>query len=78
MAVFDPALVQQILDIAERSGKPDLQNNRHADDFWAALKALEWVFLGHTKRLPTGVGRISDVLFQILKYDVLGNCAVGG
>ncbi|MEP0703332.1 MAG: hypothetical protein ABJC67_18505, partial [Lentilitoribacter sp.] len=31
-----------------------------------------------TKRLPTFVGRISDVLFKVLKYDVFGDCTVGG
>lgn len=31
-----------------------------------------------TERLPAGAGRISDVLLQVLKYDVLGNGAVGG
>ena len=31
-----------------------------------------------TERLPAGAGRISDVLFQVLKYDVLCDGAVGG
>lgn len=31
-----------------------------------------------TERLPAGAGRISNVLRQVLKYDVLGNGAVGG
>ena len=31
-----------------------------------------------TKPLPTGVGRILDMLFQVLKYDVFGDCTVGG
>ena len=31
-----------------------------------------------TKRLPTGVGKICDVLFEVLKYGVFGDSAVGG
>ena len=31
-----------------------------------------------TKPLPTGVGRILDMLLQVLKYDVFGDCPVGG
>lgn len=31
-----------------------------------------------TKPLPTGVGRIFDVVFEVLKYDVLRDCPVGG
>ena len=31
-----------------------------------------------TKRPPAGAGRISDVLFQVLKYDVFCDGAVGG
>ena len=31
-----------------------------------------------TKPLPTGVCRISDMLFKVLKYDVFCDGAVGG
>ena len=31
-----------------------------------------------TERLPAGAGRIRDMLFQVPKYDVLGDGAVGG
>ncbi|WP_164989219.1 hypothetical protein [Roseovarius sp. A46] len=31
-----------------------------------------------TERLPAGAGRISDVLFQVLKYDVFGDGTVSG
>ena len=31
-----------------------------------------------TKPLPAGAGSIFDILFQVLKYDVFGNGAVGG
>jgi hypothetical protein len=57
--------VQQILDIAERQGKPDLQNNCYADDFLAALKALEWVFLGHTQKLRIHPARLNQILSNI-------------
>ena len=31
-----------------------------------------------TERLPAGAGRISDMLFQVLKYDVFRDGTVGG
>jgi len=31
-----------------------------------------------TERLPAGAGRISDVIFQVLKYDVFRDGAVCG
>ncbi len=31
-----------------------------------------------TERLPTGVGRIGDVVFEVLQHDVFGNGSVGG
>ena len=31
-----------------------------------------------TKPLPSGGGRILDMFFQVLKYDVLSDCTVGG
>ena len=31
-----------------------------------------------TKPLPTGVGRISDMLFKVPKYDVFCDGSVGG
>lgn len=34
--------------------------------------------IGVTKPLPTGVGRILDMLCQVLKYDVLCDGTVGG
>ncbi len=34
--------------------------------------------IGVTERLPAGAGRISDVVFQVLKYDVFGDGAIGG
>ena len=35
-------------------------------------------FRHKTKRLPTGTGRISDVLRQVLKYNVFGDGAISG
>ncbi len=31
-----------------------------------------------TERLPAGASRISNVLFQVLKYDVFGDGTIGG
>ncbi len=51
MADFDAAFVQQILNIAERQREPNVQHHRQADDFRAALKALERVRFGHITTL---------------------------
>ena len=31
-----------------------------------------------TKPLPAGAGRISDVVLQVLKYDIFRDSAIGG
>jgi hypothetical protein len=45
----DPALMQQVLDIAERKWKANVQHNRQADDFRAAVKAFDRVWLAMGK-----------------------------
>jgi hypothetical protein len=41
-----------------------------------AMRMIE--VLDQTEPLPAGAGRISDVLFQVLKYAVFRDGAVGG
>lgn len=51
MADLDPALVQQVLDVAQRKGKADVHHYRHADDFWARLEVAERAAFAHAARL---------------------------
>jgi hypothetical protein len=44
----------------------------------ANINSREFLQNSHTKRLPTDVGRISDVLFLLLKHDVFRDGPVGG
>ena len=39
----------------------------------ASINSGEFLKNSHTKRLPTCVGRVSDVLFEVLLYDVFGD-----
>jgi hypothetical protein len=59
MADFDAAFVQQILNIAERQREPNVQHHRQADDFRAALKALERVRFGHVQTLRGRPARLN-------------------
>ena len=44
----------------------------------AKLPDIAHVVLAYTERLPADAGRISDMLFQVLKYDVFCDGTVGG
>ncbi len=59
MADFDAAFVQQILNIAERQREPNVQHHRQANDFRAALKALERVRFGHVQTLRGRPARLN-------------------
>ena len=52
MTDVDAALVQQILDIAERQREPDVHHYRQADDLRARLEIAEGGAFGHTETLP--------------------------
>ena len=45
---------------------------------WGRALAIAGVFAVATKPLPADAGRIFDMLFQVLKYNVLRDGAVGG
>lgn len=51
MADFDTAFMQQIFDIPKRKRETDVQHHGQADDFRAALKALERIRFGHVATL---------------------------
>lgn len=53
VADVDAALVQQILDVAERKREPDVHHDRQADDFRRRLAVAERGDLGHGQRLPS-------------------------
>jgi hypothetical protein len=71
VADIDPSLVQQILDIAERKRKPDVEHHRQADDFGRGLEVFEWARLGHQRRLGPTSPRLNPSSF----YRTLG-CSI--
>ncbi len=54
MADLDAALMQEVLDVAQRQRVADLQHHRQADDFWAGLEVTERGALVHLFRLDDG------------------------
>lgn len=65
MANIDAAFMQQVFDIAERQREPNVQHHRQADDFWAALKALERIRFGHVETLR---GRPAPLNWNLSDY----------
>ena len=61
VADVDPALVQQVLDIAERKWKSNIHHDRQADDLGAAMKVLEGVCFRHQKRLGNRPARLKQI-----------------
>jgi hypothetical protein len=51
MADFNPAFVQQILNVAQRQREPDIQHYRQADDLKASLQVTESGLFGHPGRI---------------------------
>jgi len=51
VADLDAALVPQVLHVAERKGKSDVQHHRQTDDFRAAVEVLEGAGFGHLRTL---------------------------
>jgi hypothetical protein len=47
MANLDTTLVQEILHVAQRQRKPNVQHHRQADDLWARFEVAERGALGH-------------------------------
>jgi hypothetical protein len=61
VADVDPALVQQVLDIAERKWKSNVHHDRQADDLGAAMKVLEGVCFRHQRRLRNRPARLKQI-----------------
>jgi hypothetical protein len=59
VADVDAALMQQILDIAERKGKASVHHNRLANDLRTAVKILEGVRFDHAETLRDHPARLN-------------------
>ena len=59
IADLDAALMQQVLDVAERQRETDVQHHRQADNFRATLKALERVRFRHDPKLRDRPARLN-------------------
>lgn len=53
MAKFNPALVQKILDFAERKREPTIRHNGQADNFWSGSEIPKWAAFWYSKTLST-------------------------
>lgn len=61
MADFDASLKQQVLDIAKRKRKPDIEHYRQADDLWAGLEVANWAAFYHLEKLAGHPARLKLV-----------------
>jgi hypothetical protein len=61
VAYVDPALVQQILDIAKQKWKSNVHNDCQADDLVAAVKVLGGVCFRHQRRLRSRPARLNQI-----------------
>jgi hypothetical protein len=59
VADVDTAFMEQILDIAKRQRKTNVQHHREADDPWRCLEIVEWI--AHPPRLRPGLLRLKPV-----------------
>ena len=60
-ADVDGALVQQVLDIAERKGKANVHHDHQADDLRAAVKAPERACFRHEQWLRNHPARLKQI-----------------
>jgi hypothetical protein len=58
VAYIYTTFVKEILDIAQRERKSDVQHDHQADDFGAGFEALEGGALGHPERLRKPPARL--------------------
>ena len=60
VANIDAALVQKIFYVSQRQRKTNIQHDGVADNFGAAMKALEWVCFNHVDRLRNHPPRLNS------------------
>lgn len=61
MAGLDTALMQEVLDVAQRQRVADVERHRQADDFWAGLEIAEGARFGHPGRLGGQIASLKKV-----------------
>jgi hypothetical protein len=61
VADVDGALVQQVLDIADRKGKANVHHDRQADDLRATVKTLERACFRHEQWLRNHPARLKQI-----------------
>jgi hypothetical protein len=60
MADIDPALMQQVLDIAKREWKSDVKHHRQADDLRGCFEIAKWARLDHNQTLRNSPDRLNQ------------------
>jgi hypothetical protein len=63
VADLDPALVQQVRDIAQRQQKADVQHHRQANDLGTGLKISERPVLGHPPTVTNSLPSLNPTFF---------------
>jgi hypothetical protein len=58
MADLNAALMQQVLDVAERQRKSDVQHNRQAYDLGPSCKIAKWIRFCHLDMLRNRPARL--------------------
>jgi hypothetical protein len=61
MADLDPALVQQVFDIPQRQGEPDVHHHRQADDLGRRLELAKRVGSAHPETLRSAGSNLKRV-----------------
>ena len=54
----DAPFMEQVFDVSQREGEPDVHHHREADDLGAGLEVPEWRALAHDRRLRRGFRRL--------------------
>jgi hypothetical protein len=63
VADLDPALVEQVLDIAQRQREANVEHHRQADDLGACLEVLERGAFRHLRRLAVPSAPLQEKFF---------------
>ena len=76
MAHVDPAFVKQILNIAQRERKPDVQHQRRTDNFGRGFEIAEGVG-GHGADITKSQPRAQRQVFSDTAIGSMAACATG-